>query len=166
MEKIINLLKMNFCKKESMRKKSSLETYKSYTLNLEIINLSEVIKFMSPIVDINHFPFDYSWFPKKEEHIQESIKFLKENFMEEYIRRNPDKEISTLSIKKECRILKIYDHEFGKIIPCLFMNMNFMTQKIILLSLTIPLNLDMELYINPCILRNEKPAVETYKFSN
>ena len=91
---------MNFCKKESMSKKSSLETYKSYTLNLEIINLSEVIKFMSPIVDINHFPFDYSWFPKKEEHIQESIKFLKENFMEEYIRRNPDKEISTLSIKK------------------------------------------------------------------
>ena len=166
MEKIINLLKMNFCKKESMRKKSSLETYKSYTLNLEIINLSEVIKFMSPIVDINHFPFDYSWFPKKEEHIQESLKFLKENFMEEYIRRNPDKEISTLSIKKECRILKIYDHEFGKIIPCLFMNMNFMTQKIILLSLTIPLKLDMELYINPCILRNEKPDVETYKFSN
>ncbi len=112
MEKIINLLKMNFCKKESMSKKPSLETYKSYTLNLEIINLSEVIKFMSPIVDINHFPFDYSWFPKKEEHIQESLKFLKENFMKEYIRRNPDKEISTLSIKKECRILKIYDHEF------------------------------------------------------
>ena len=55
MEKIINLLKMNFCKKESMSKKSSLETYKSYTLNLEIMNLSEVIKFMSPIVDINHF---------------------------------------------------------------------------------------------------------------
>ena len=51
-------------------------------------------------------------FQKKEEHIQESIKFLKENFMEEYIKRNPDKEISTLSIKKECRILKIYDHEF------------------------------------------------------
>ncbi|MCR5217306.1 hypothetical protein [Treponema sp.] len=84
------------------------------SLKLEIINLPEVLKFMSPLVNINHAPFDYSWGPHKEEKIEESKKFLEENFIKEYSRKDPDKDISTVNIKSQCRILKIYDQELDQ----------------------------------------------------
>lgn len=114
MGKIIDLFKKSIDKNKSMNETTLPETYKSYPIILEIVNLAEVLKFMSPIVDINHSPFEYSWFPHKEEEIQESLKFIEKNFMEKYLNKNPGKEISSSSIKKECRILKIYDQEFGQ----------------------------------------------------
>ena len=80
-------------------------------ISLEIVNLSEVTKFMSPLVDINYSPFDFSWCPRKEENIDSSKKFVEENFLEEYRRRFPEKSLSASYFKKECKILKIYDVE-------------------------------------------------------
>ncbi len=78
-------------------------------ISLEIVNLSEVTKFMSPLVDINYSPFDFSWFPRKEENILSSKSFVEENFLEEYKRRFSEKSLSASDFKKECKILKIYD---------------------------------------------------------
>ena len=80
-------------------------------ISLEITNMSEVTKFMSPLVDINYPPFDFSWCPRKEENIDSSKKFVEENFLEEYRRRFPEKPVTASDFKKECKILKIYDVE-------------------------------------------------------
>ena len=80
-------------------------------ISLEIENLSEVTKFRSPLVDINYFPFNSSWCPRKEEFIAESKKFVEENFLEEYRRKYPEKSVSASDFQKNCKILKIYDVE-------------------------------------------------------
>lgn len=52
-------------------------------IELEITNLDEITKFMSPLVDINYEPFCHTWFVRKEENIQKSKKYIEENFWHE-----------------------------------------------------------------------------------
>lgn len=80
-------------------------------LQLQIENIDEVTKFMSPLVNINHSPFDFTWFKNKEDNINDSKKYVEEIFFERFELHFPDKKIDYSDIYKKCKILKIHDDE-------------------------------------------------------
>ena len=89
-------------------------------IELEITNLDEVTKFMSPLVDINYEPFCHTWFVRKEENIQKSKEYIEENFWETYCKICREKGLMPVKIKKECKIIKIYDVENTYDRACLY----------------------------------------------
>ena len=65
-------------------------------IELEITNLDEVTKFMSPLVDINYEPFCHTWFVRKEENIQKSKEYIEENFQKQENYKNKENQKALL----------------------------------------------------------------------
>ena len=100
--------------------KESEKSYLKMHIELEITNLDEVTKFMSSLVDINYEPFCRTWFVRKDENIQNSKNYIEENFWETYCKICREKGLMPVKIKKECKIIKIYDVENTYDQSCLY----------------------------------------------